>query len=676
MGDGMRAQWLRPLWLKIGVACVGVLVTAVVVVLFFPWDTLRGPVNRYVSEHTGRKFEITRHLGVDLGWRGAVIQLDGLEFANPPWARDPYLVRAQRAEFQVSFWPLLAGKIVIPRLALVSPILGLELKEDGRRTWAFSKDTSNGGSAPTVGQLRVDAGSVNFVADYLGVDLHADIAYDSGDGALPLAFKIEGRYRGEPLTANGRTGNVLQINASGQSPFPLQINAAAGKTQLSANGTVAELSGLDGIDAHFELKGQSLGALFPLLGIALPETSPYALKGQLRRHADQWDVLDLKGQLGLSDVAGDMHFDQAPKLPMLTGHLKSRAMDMDDLGPLIGLPPTTRSVKAVEGVAAPSAGPAKSRQPSRRAEGGKVLPTAPLDFERLRAMNADVTYSAATIRNVHGLPLDSGSVHVKLNEGVLTLDPLDLGVAGGKVAGAIRIDATKDPADIRASLDLHALQIDRLIPKVETLRTSLGKLDGRINLSGPGKSVAGWLGHSSGDVAALTGRGRFSSLLLELMGLDGAEVAKFLLTGDQNVNLRCGALAFDVDKGVMTGRSLVFDTDNTIFQGSGRANLKNETLDFVINPQPKHKSILSLRTPLLIGGTFAAPKFGVKLAPLVERGLTALVLGAINPLLALAATVETGPGEDADCQDVLAQANKPGTGAAAAGAAKGKTAKQ
>ena len=34
-----------------------------------------------------------------------------------------------------------------------------------------------------------------------------------------------------------------------------------------------------------------------------------------------------------------------------------------------------------------------------------------------------------------------------------------------------------------------------------------------------------------------------------------------------------------------------------------------------------------------------------------------MLLGAINPLLALAATVETGPGQDADCVQALAQAS-------------------
>ena len=94
----------RSVWAKVVVVLLGLLVAFLLVITLFPWDLLREPVNRYVSEKTGRKFEITRHLDVDLGWRLARVKLDGIEFANPSWARDPYLVRAERAEFDSSFW--------------------------------------------------------------------------------------------------------------------------------------------------------------------------------------------------------------------------------------------------------------------------------------------------------------------------------------------------------------------------------------------------------------------------------------------------------------------------------------------------------------------------------------------------------------------------------------------
>ncbi|MGJ7544514.1 AsmA family protein [Variovorax sp. LT1R16] len=660
--------------MRIVAACVAVFAILVLIVMFFPWDVLRGPVNRYVSEKTGRTFEITRHLDVDLGWRSATVKLDGIEFANPAWARDPYLVRAERAELDLRLWPLLGGKVVIPRLMMVAPAVGLQMEKDGRRTWALGKDTSDEGTVPTIGQIQIDNGSIDFLAKHLGVDLHAEVAYDSSKGEMPLNYRIKGTYQRQPLTAQGRTGNVMQLAETGQPPFPLEIDARAGQTRLKAAGTVAALSGLDGIDATFDLRGQSLGDLYGLLGIALPQTSPYALSGNLGKRANLWEVKGLKGKLGLSDIAGDMQFNQGTKVPTLSGTLRSQVMDMDDLGPLIGLPPTARSANAVEGVAPPPTVTQVKR--AQRNGQDKVLPTATLDFERLGAMNADVRYTADRIRNVREVPLDKGSVHVKLQDKVLTLDPLDLGVAAGKLVGAIRIDAAKNPADIRASLDLRGLQLARLFPKLETTGNSVGKFGGRINLSGSGNSVASWLGGVSGDVAVLSGSGQFGNLLPVFATLVGGDIIKFLLRGDRNVELRCAAVAFDVNKGLMTGRTLVVDTTNAVFTATGQANLANETLDFVIRPEPKSKSILSVRTPLVVGGTFGDPKGGVEIAPLAGRGLAALALGAINPLLALAATIETGPGEDADCKGVLADANRPTAGAAANGAARAKTAKQ
>jgi hypothetical protein len=55
---------------------------------------------------------------------------------------------------------------------------------------------------------------------------------------------------------------------------------------------------------------------------------------------------------------------------------------------------------------------------------------------------------------------------------------------------------------------------------------------------------------------------------------------------------------------------------------------------------------------------------GPEKTALAGRAGLALLLGAINPLLALAATIETGPGQDADCTDVLKRAAQPASSAA------------
>ena len=424
-----------------------------------------------------------------------------------------------------------------------------------------------------------------------------------------------------------------------EAPFPLEVTAVAGTTSLKATGSIDHLAELSGIDATFDLHGKNLQELYKLLGIVLPSTPPYQLHGKLDRHGKVSAVSQIQGVLGKSDISGDLSFDQSAAVPLLTGKVRSKLLDFADLGSVIG------------GV--PAAGKASSRGT------GKVLPVAILDVPRLQAMNADVTYSAADIRHVRVLPLDKGSVRIKLTQGVLQLDPVSLGVAGGSVAGSIRIDANVAPAAFTTRLDVRALQLNQLLPEVKTSKSALGKISGQFNLTGRGNSVAQVLGSASGDVAMLMGKGEISNLLLEYMSLDGGEIIRFLLRGDRNVLLRCAVVAFDVKQGLMSSRVIVLDTSDTVINGHGQVSLAHETLDIILDPVPKDRSILSFRSPLRIGGTFAAPTAGVDKGALAGRIGIALALAAINPLLALAATVETGPGQDADCHAVLAQAAKP-----------------
>lgn len=652
-----RARLASGPWLGLA-AGAGVAAVLAAVVLLFPWDVLRGPLNRYVSERTGRQFEITRHLDVKPGWTTRV-RLDGVTFANPEWARNPYLLQAESAEFEVRLLPLLMGRLELPSLALQAPRLGLQMEEDGRRTWALGRDTADPGNVPKIGSLEVDKGELHYIATARGADIRMAFEVNPQAGtALPLKYEAKGRWQGQPFSASGRTGSVLVLNAPLRAPFPLEINAVAGHTSLRATGTLASLASADGADAVFELRGASLGDLYRLVGVVLPETPRYAVNGHVTRQGPVWNVKGIRGRLGQSDLAGDLAFDRSQAVPLLSGKLQSRVLDFDDLAPLVGLPEQPRSVAAGPAVpAVAGALPARPATAKTAAVPGRVLPTATLDLQRLRAMDANVRYSAARISNVRALPLERADIHIQLKTGVLDLNPLQLGAAGGQLSGRLRINATGDPAVVAVNLDARGLQLNRLFPAVESTRSSLGRVGGNIDLSGRGNSAARMLATSSGDVALLMGEGQISNLLLEFAGLDGGEIIKFLLRGDRNVHLRCAAAAFDVKQGLMTSRAIVLDTADTVILGTGTVSLADESLNLVLRPSPKDGSILSLRSPLKVTGTFAAPRAGPDKAALAGRAAIALALGALNPLLALAATIETGPGLDANCPQVLAKAN-------------------
>jgi uncharacterized protein involved in outer membrane biogenesis len=650
-----RPRLRDALWARIAAAFLAVLVLLVLLLVFFPWDTLRGPVNRYVSEQTGRKFEITRKLDVKLG-RTTRVLADGIEFANPPWAREPYLVKAEAAEIQIRLWPLLRGQIELPLLSLQKPELGLQIEPDGKRTWSLAKDTSDESKVPGIGQLLIDQGVVKYLASAQGADITADVALAAEAASeLPLSYKAKGKWKGEAFTAQGRTGGVLQLSADTAGAFPLEITAAAGPTRLKAKGTVTNLSEFGSIDATFELQGRSLEDLYKLVGVVLPGTPPYKLRGQLNKEGQSWAVSQINGVLGKSDLAGALTFNNTKPVPSLTGKVQSRLLDFEDLGPMIGLS-SDNAPPAMAATVTPG-----QKRPARA---GRVLPDAKLDFARLKAMNANVSWSAAKIVHVKALPLDRMSATIKLDNGLLQLDPLKLGVAGGELAGRLAINSKVSPTVIETRLDARAIELNRLFPTIETTKSSLGRISGQVDLKGSGSSTAQVLGSSSGNVAFLMGSGQISNILLEFMGLDGGEIIKFLVRGDRNVRLRCAAAAFDVQKGLMTSKAIVLDTVDTVIDGAGTISLADETLNIRLQPSPKDASILSLRSPLTIGGTFGAPTAAPDKGALAGRAGVALALAVLNPLLALAATIETGPGQDADCRQVIQQAAAPRAAAA------------
>ena len=622
-------------------------------ILYFPWDSLRGPVNRYVSEQLGRQFEITQRLSVSLGLT-TTVRAEGLVLANPEWADEPFLIKAKAAEFDIKLWPLLLGRVDLPRVALFDPQIGLQIEPDGRRSWALSRDTTDTNATPNIGTVTVDRGTLKYRASQQGADVKALFslaAEESND--LPLRYQVSGKWKNESFTANGRSGGVLSLSRDIVASFPIEVNAQSGRTKIKAKGAVENLREFAGLDVAFDIQGRNLEELYKLAGVVLPATPPYQLRGQLKKRDQVWLASQIRGVLGNSDLSGEFSFDTSQPVPLLSGKVQSKMLDFDDLRPVIGLPVKSAPPASVAGQAG-SLAVAQVAVSAKVAR--KVLPTAPLDLVKLKAMNADVIYSALDIRHVEALPLDKGSVHVKLKNGVLNLEPLVMGVAGGALAGRIKIDVNVAPAAFETKLDIRSLQLNKLFPTIETTKSSLGKLTGQVSLKGSGNSMAQMLGSASGDAAVLMGQGEISNLLMEFVGLDGGEVIKFFFRGDRNVQLRCAAAAFDIKRGLMSSKVILLDTSDTVVNGTGEISLANETLDVTLKPEPKDKSILSLRSPLKIGGTFAAPSAGVDKVALAGRAGLAIALGAINPLLALLATVETGPGQDADCSRALSVA--------------------
>jgi len=618
------------------------LLTALLILLaLWDWNWFKGPVERAVQARTGRALHIG-NLDVDLG-RVTTVRADTISFANAAWARQPNMASADRVEIDVRVWPLLRGSVQLPEVRLTRPDVLLQTApgQGDPGNWVFLGD-SRGGTPPQLQRLFIDDGRLQF-SDVRGrTDIRLNVRSGQprqSDAAPPLLVSGKGRWQGNAFTLSGGTESPLQLTDSAH-PFRIHLDGRAGATHAVASGTLTNPFALQVFDLQFALSGQDLADLYPLLGIAIPPSPPYALNGRLQRDHNIWRYQRFTGKVGDSDLGGNLQFEVGRERPRLTATLESRRLDFDDLAGFVGAPPKTGSGE--------TANAEQKAEAAQVAASSRVLPDTPYNLGKLRAMDADVRWKAHRI-NAPSLPLDDMDAHLLLDDGVLRLDPLNFGVAGGDIRSTIRMDARQPQIATSLKASVRGVQLGQLFPDAKLAEQAKGGISGQIDLSGRGNSIAAMLGGSSGDVGVAMGRGHVGNLVMELAGLDITESVKFLFTGDRQIPLRCAFADFGVRDGLMTSRALAVDTTDTIVIGEGTVSLRDESLDLLLRPRPKDKSILVLRSPLRIGGTFKDPSFRPDFKALGLRGAVALALGSIAPPAALLATIETGPGKDANC---------------------------
>jgi uncharacterized protein involved in outer membrane biogenesis len=620
---------------------VGTLVALLLVLLILIWDWnwFKHPIERRVSAATGRSFQIDGDLSVKLGWKPR-ITMQGLRLGNLPGNHDPEMASARSLQFRLHLMPLFRHDWVFSDVKLSQPRLLLEINRAGVPNWHFPH---TGREWPQIRQLSVDDGKLEYRNPLRRTDMEFDVrsGAPAADARLaPLLVQGRGSYVGNPLELEGRVDSPLSLKDAAR-PYHVDMRARAGATRATADGYLIAPLQLKGFNLKFGLAGPNLALLYPLIGVAAPDTPPYHLLGQLQHEKNEWKYSGFKGVVGDSDLSGDATFLTAGKRPKLIADLVSKRLDFDDLGGFIGRAPQVGGKE--------SASPEQKALAAKQKASPRLLPDEPFHLGKIRSMDADVKLHARHIET-RRLPVDAMTAHLFVDDGVLRLDPLDFDAAGGKVRSTVRLDARRDI--IASNLKVHAegLSLPKLLPGFEISQGSAGRLGGSLQLRGNGNSVARMLAGSDGEIAARMGSGRISNLLMEKAGIDIQETIKFLVGKDRSIPIRCAFGDFAVNNGDMDSRALAFDTTDTVILGDGHISLRDESLDLRLKPLPKDHSFIALRAPLMLTGTFKNPSLHPDVARITMRAVAAGLLATITPPAALIATYETGPGKDVDCR--------------------------
>ncbi|MEH3415631.1 AsmA family protein [Phytobacter diazotrophicus] len=666
------------------------IVVAIIIIATFDWNRLKPTINQKVSTELNRPFAIRGDLGVvwerqkeETGWRSWIpwphIHADDIVLGNPPEIPEVTMVHLPRVEATLAPLALLTKTVYLPWIKLQKPDARLIRLSEKNNNWTFklaSAENNDPNAQPSGWSFRLDnilfdqgriavndkvsKADIEILVDPLGKPLpFNEVTGNSKDKTrvadYVFGLKAQGHYNGQPLTGTGKIGGMLALRSE-DTPFPVQADFRSGNTRVAFVGKVNDPMKMGGVDLQLKFAGDTLGDLYELTGVLLPDTPPFETDGHLVAKIDSekssvYDYRDFNGRIGESDIHGSLTYTTGKPRPKLEGDLESRQLRLADLGPLIGVDSGKGGDKAKQ---AEQKKGEKNIQPA-----GKVLPYDRFETDKWNTMDADVRFKGKRIEHGSTLPISDLTTHIILQNADLKLQPLKFGLAGGTISSNIRLEGDKKPMQGRAEIQARRLKLKQLMPNVELMQKTLGEMNGDADFRGTGNSVAALLGTSNGNLKLLMNDGLISRNLMEIAGLNVGNYVIGKIFGDDEVRVNCAAANLDLVNGVARPQIFAFDTENALVNVTGTASFASEQLDLTINPESKGVRIVTLRSPLYVRGTFKNPQAGVKPGPLIARGAVAAALATlVTPAAALLALISPSEGEANQCRAILAQMKK------------------
>ena len=471
----------------IGMALGLLIVGLVVLVLVFDWNWIKGYVEREASKALGRTVVIEGDLDVKLSW-SPLVRIDRIRIANASWSPEPSMLTLQRLVFRLDLRELLRGRVVLPTVELVEPVLRLETSEQGQPNWTFGSDRPAQDSpthlaVPRIGEVHLREGRVTYM-DYAShkemAATLAEVHATTMDAEQRLKVEGVGQLASTPLQFSVSSGTLQDLSAN--RPFPLQVQLVTPPWQVDLHGTIAQPLQLQGVAADVSLTRLTSEQPSDHHGQAASSQEPYKLTGHLTQEGDGWAVRGLAGTLGTSDLRGDIFVERQEKRPLVRAELFSRHLDVRDL-------------QALGGTAGPPSPPTAATTP------GEDAPPAPLiNLELTRVVDAQLHFEGQTVLMAHQT-LHHVSTDLALHDGHLTLTPV-FHLAGGTTRARIELeDRGEAPPHLAVRADIAHVNVQQVFDALGMAYKAAGSVDGHMDLTSSGRSLPQLVSSLAGKAA-------------------------------------------------------------------------------------------------------------------------------------------------------------------------------
>ena len=201
--------------------------------------------------------------------------LDGVVLGNTDWASHGSMLKAEQVRVRFDLWDSIFGTFVLPEVVLERPVVNLEKSADGQANWAFGGNLAADAALetvpeeredmPQIGRLKIIDGELTYLDPTRDIDLQSRIATVTGEAEDErVELDGEGRFEERPFQLTFSGGSLLRLRQSDE-PYPVELDATIGETEIGVDGTLTDPFDLVGLDLHLAVSGPGHGRNLPYL---------------------------------------------------------------------------------------------------------------------------------------------------------------------------------------------------------------------------------------------------------------------------------------------------------------------------------------------------------------------------------------------------------------------------
>ena len=467
-------------------------------------NQFKASIESRVTELTGRQLKIDGDLQLKLSLH-PFIRIEKVSFGNASWSKQPQMLAFDVLQLQVELLPLLKKQLVIEQLQLRGVELVVETNINGQFNWLLENlvndeaepdETATESMAfelplkPVLKQVEFDDIYIHYADVEAEIETSINLVMlrlSNQTISEPFSFLANGMINRHPFDINGETKfqTVALRNNAGMhevAQVPDEINALSVKLNANAIGATLSANGvikLSEADTDFEIEttlavpdldktfSDATGKSLNQLSINTAKPVPLKFSASLTGRSDFYKLDKIKLQLADSDLDGEVSWIDHSERPEIKAKLHSKKLNINQL---LAKP-------------ARQTGNKKTRPADK--EVTFKLPDAPLPFELLESLDADIHYNAGQILAAN---LDARSVKLNaiLQSGKLQIKQFDLNLGRATVRSRISVDSQPKTPAVSASININKLELAPIVTRFIPKQLQPGRLNTTIKLKARG----------------------------------------------------------------------------------------------------------------------------------------------------------------------------------------------